>query len=95
MKRIERILDNYCDEIGIPPDKLKSYDRHIEVDTARKAFWKVMHDKGLSQYLLARMFKRNVLSVRRGISRISAYLKIKDKISIYFVEICEKVAKWE
>lgn len=95
MKRFERILDEYCAEIGIPPDRLKKYDRHIEVDTARKAFWKVMHDKGLSEYFLARMFSRDVLSIRRGIARIKDYLKIKDKSSIYFVDMCEKVAKWE
>lgn len=95
MKRFEQILENYCNEIEISSDKLKSRDRHIDIDTARKAFWKVMHDKGVSQYLLARMFHRDALSVRRGISRISKYLEIGDKISVYYVDTCEKVAIWE
>lgn len=95
MKRFERILENYCNDIGISPDQLISKDRHIDIDTARKAFWKVMNDRGLSQHLLARMFNRDVISVRRGISRISGYLELGDRSSIYYVGICERLAKWE
>ena len=95
MKRFVVILENYCEEIGIPPEKIKGRDRHVDVDTARKVFWKVMHDKGLSRHFLARMFNRDVLTIRRGIERANNFLSISDKGTIYYAGICEKVAKWE